>query len=383
MSEENNNILFNILTKGFTIGIIVGVIIVLIIIFTLMQTTQTMQNTKEDFTNYNSTCGNDLLEKVLVERNMTQDSSNYDIYIPCTYNGSEREILKFQKKDNKKLFLLEGCDFLASKLALWDLLREEYKDDAKKYMPPTFLLENEKDMQEFPNHFNNNKRKRSDQMYILKNYAQRQEGLKLTRDLNEIMDGVKNGWYLVQDYIYDPYLIVGHKINLRYYLLIVCRNNKIESYIHNNGFVYYTPEKYNEYDISFKTNITTGYIDRKIYETNPLTLEDFRNHIERMKPGSKNLWNKNAKELMSKCMKAINKKVCKNSNLSHHVRFQLFGCDLAPDSKLNATLIEINKGPDLDAKDERDKQVKIKVQEDIFKIIEEDKTTTDFIRLDA
>jgi hypothetical protein len=372
LKDIDSNTLLSLLISG----IIIFVIIIVIIIITLTQTV-------EPFTNYNSSCGNELLEKVMVDRNMTKDASNYDVYIPCTYNGSEREILKFQSQNNKKLFLLEGCDFLASKLALWDLLREEYKDDARKYMPPTFLLENKKDMDEFPIHFNNNKKNRSDQMYILKNYAQRQEGLKLTRDLKEIMDGIKNGWYLVQDYIYDPYLISGHKINLRYYLLIVCRNNKIESYIHNNGFVYYTPEKYNEYDISFKTNVTTGYIDRKIYDTNPLTLDDFRNHIETMKPGSRNLWNNNAKELMSKCMKAINKKVCKNTNLSQHVRFQLFGCDLAPDSKLNATLIEINKGPDLDAKDERDKQVKIKVQEDIFKIIEEDNTINNFIRLDA
>ncbi len=32
--------------------------------------------------------------------------------------------------------------------------------------------------------------------------------------------------------------------------------------------------------------------------------------------------------------------------------------------------MEINKGPDLGAKDERDKQVKLQVQRDIFKIID-------------
>jgi hypothetical protein len=32
--------------------------------------------------------------------------------------------------------------------------------------------------------------------------------------------------------------------------------------------------------------------------------------------------------------------------------------------------MEINKGPDLEAKDERDKKVKIKVQNDIFAIID-------------
>jgi hypothetical protein len=48
----------------------------------------------------------------------------------------------------------------------------------------------------------------------------------------------------------------------------------------------------------------------------------------------------------------------------------LFGSDVAPTADLLAHLMEINKGPDLDAKDERDKKVKTRVQEDIFKVIE-------------
>ena len=59
-----------------------------------------------------------------------------------------------------------------------------------------------------------------------------------------------------------------------------------------------------------------------------------------------------------------------NPKLNNHVRFQLFGCDLAPSNNLDATLIEINKGPDLDSKDERDKKVKMQVLNDIFKIID-------------
>jgi hypothetical protein len=36
--------------------------------------------------------------------------------------------------------------------------------------------------------------------------------------------------------------------------------------------------------------------------------------------------------------------------------------------------MEINKGPDLDAKDERDKQVKLTVVDDIIKILEDTDT---------
>ena len=75
----------------------------------------------------------------------------------------------------------------------------------------------------------------------------------------------------------------------------------------------------------------------------------------------------------------------KNNKLKNHVRFQLFGCDLAADDDLKATLIEINKGPDLDAKDEKDKKIKLKVQEDILQLIdpipEDDIRKNRFIKL--
>jgi hypothetical protein len=358
---------------------IIDIILITLLLIILMKN---IKNTyKEHFGNYSSSCKDlpKFVTTVLDKRQMKYNNNDYDTYIPCTYNSCEKDILEFQNKKNKKIFIIDGCDLLASKLDLWDLLRYEYKDNAGEYMPTTHLLENKTDMYNFPRHFMKNKNKNPNQLYVLKNYEQRQEGIKLTRNLNEIMEGINKGWYLVQDYIYNPYLIDGHKINMRYYLLIVCRNNQIESYIHNNGFMYYTPKKYDPEDPDFNKHITTGYIDRKIYDINPLTHFDFRKYLENKKTGSSQLWDKNAKELFSKVMKAINRKICKNDKLSNHVRFQLFGCDLAPDENLNGKLIEINKGPDMGAKDLRDKKVKDTVMEDIFKIVDplhkEDKNT--------
>ncbi len=327
----------------------------------------------ENFSNYTSSCGNypELLEKVMKERNMSSNKSDYEYYIPCSYNSCEKDILAFENKLNgKKLFLIDGCDWIGSKLALWELLKDEYKNEASKYMPSTFLLENKADLNEFPKHYETNKTKRPDQIYVLKNYAQRQEGIKLTRDKKEIMDGLKDGWYLVQDYVYNPYIISKRKINFRYYLLVVCVNGKIEGYIHKDGFLYYTPDFYDEHDMAFNKHITTGYIDRKVYQENPLTLQDFRDHLDKKQNGLSKVWDASAENLMNKVMVAISKKICKNKKLGNHVRFQLFGCDLAPDANLGVKLMEINKGPDLDAKDERDKQVKLQVQRDIFKIID-------------
>lgn len=338
---------------------------------------------------YRSSCGRypELLEKVMEERHMSKNSSDFDLYIPCSYNSCEKEVLAFENKAGKKLFLIDGCDWIASKLALWDLLRQKYGRNAEKYMPRTFLLQNEKDMKEFEYHYDNNLKIRQDHMYVLKNYAQRQEGIKLTRDKQEIMNGLSKGWYLVQDYVYDPFIIAKRKINFRYYLLITCYQGKTEAYVHKDGFLYYTPEFYDEYDINSKKHITTGYIDRSVYAVNPLTLQDFRDYLEcenrvestnntkwkclsDKKTGLSKKWDDSVLKLMEGVMSAINDKICKNPNLCNQYRFQLFGCDVAPDSKLNAKLMEINKGPDLNAKDGRDREVKLSVQRDMFKIID-------------
>jgi hypothetical protein len=323
----------------------------------------------ENFSNYKSPCGDypELLHKVLMERRMKENTTDYDIFIPCSYNSCESAILAFENKEtDKKLFLIDGCDWVGSKMALWELLKEYYGNNANKYMPESFLLDKPKDLERFGEYFKKLQKINPNQMYVLKNYAQRQEGLKLTRDYKEIINGKNKGWYLVQEYKYDPYLISKHKINFRYYLLIVCKNNTIEGYLHKDGFLYYTPKHYDENDMTFNKHITTGYIDRAIYDKNPLTLEDFRNYL-----GEKRFqWDNTVNNLMHGVMEAISKKICKNKKLDNHIRFQLFGCDVAPTSDLEASLMEINKGPDLEAKDERDKTVKLKVQNDIFAIID-------------
>jgi hypothetical protein len=313
----------------------------------------------------NSCKPNGILESVMNNRNIV--STNY--FIPCTYDTCERDSKQFEHTESS-IFIIDGCDVLASKVALWNTIHEYYGNEATEYMPKTFILNHDKN---FIEHFHYNKSKRPDQMYVLKNYEQRQEGIKITRDLDEIINGYSNGWFLVQDYIYNPFLIDRRKINFRYYLLIVCKknsNNKIDAYLHKDGFLYYTPEYYDEYDMTFNKHITTGYIDRTIYDNNPLTLEDFREYLDNVYNGLSNKWDQSAINLMTKIVQALSTKICKNNKLNKTLRFQLFGCDLAPDSKLGCKLMEINKGPDMNAKDERDKAVKTKVQDDIFSIIE-------------
>jgi len=322
------------------------------------------------------------LKRILDARQLSYNKTDDDYFIPCTYDSCETDAKYFESsKSTKKIFLIDGCDVLASKINLWNAIVDEYKENATKYMPKTIIINgNNNFIQEFTDHYKN--RQRPDQMYVLKNYNQRQLGIKITRNIDEILQVGNEGWILVQDYIYNPYTIDKRKINFRYYLLIICQNGKVSGYYHKNGFVYYTAKYYDENikdPIYQEKHITTGYIDRIVYETNPLTLEDFHKYLEKNNTPSK-IWDDSINNLMIKLMQALSKKICTNLKLQNNLKFQLFGCDVAPAKDLSCTLMEINKGPDLGCKDDRDCSVKNKVQDDIFSITEMNNIeSTDFI----
>ena len=65
----------------------------------------------------------------------------------------------------------------------------------------------------------------------------------------------------------------------------------------------------------------------------------------------------------------VNPSICMNDKIKKNISFQLFGADIALSDTLVPKLMEINKGPDLGAKDIRDSEVKHSVVTDMFKVI--------------
>lgn len=325
----------------------------------------------ENFANYKSECSYlpRAVQEALDKRKMKKvDDKTWDYYVPCGYTYCENNVRAFKNEETgKKIFMIDGCDWIASKVAIWKLIKQEFGNKAHTVMPETFILTESKDMERFKKFYELRKSENSKSKFILKNFQQRQEGLKLADNMKDIKDSVKDGFKLVQDYLENPFLINKRKVNLRYYLLITCLEGKIKGYLYNEGFVYYTPEFFEKYSMDFKKNITTGYIDRKVYDENPLTLGDFRKFIGKQKA---KIWDAEVIKKMSMVMKALSKEICSSKKLSKHLRFQIFGADLAPDENMDGTLIEINKGPDIGFKDEKDGAVKKKMVEDAFTIIE-------------
>ncbi len=316
---------------------------------------------------------------------VTQDILKACLIVPCSYETTEKELNDLDKNkiesnkysDGVRIFMLNNTDHMVSKLALWKYLKEKYgKEIASTMLPFTWDLTDTNDIELFKSQYDKNK------LYITKNNYQRQEGIEIHSNLDSIL-GSKNKYLLVQELLQDPYLVSGRKINLRVYVLVIKDNySNIKLNIYKDGFMYYTPELFEPSNSSFKKNITTGYIDRQIYVENPLTHMDFRK------------WLDNSNRELTSIEKYI-KQTRPNIKLSDYifaqiyeqlgfifktyedivgtktrgVCFQLYGVDVAINNQLNPLVMEINKGPDLTAKDGRDKNLKLNLCTDILKSV--------------
>jgi hypothetical protein len=325
----------------------------------------------EHFGSYKASCDNlpKAVKYALEQRKMNKvGDDTWDYYLPCGYTRCEANIKAFNNlKTGKKIFMIDGCDWIASKSGLWSLLKEEWGNYAHYIMPETFILSSRDERNKFKTFYKKQKSENKGCKFILKNYKQRQEGLKLSNDLSTILNSVGDGFNIVQDFLENPYIISGRKINIRYYLLVVCHKGNIKAWIYRDGFMYYTPKFFEKNSMDFKKTITTGYIDRKVYDENPLTLKDFRNHLGKVKA---NKFDEEVRLKMKATMTALSKRICSNNKLDKHLRFQIFGADIAPDENLNCTLMEINKGPDIGFKDKRDGDVKKQMVKDAFTVID-------------
>lgn len=342
----------------------IKIILILLFAYYIIQTSET-------FSNYRTSCKSNrlpkLLMKVIKERKMKINDKDWQYYIPCGYNHCESMVRGLYGSKNKKIFMIDGCDTIAGKKSIFNTLKSKYGKKACDIMPETYNLRNKKEMIEFVEHFRNLKKNKLNTKFILKNHRQRQEGLKMVNRLRDVKKEMKlKKYYLIQHYLNNPFIINGRKINFRYYMVIICRKGKVEGYIYKDGFVYYTP-KYFDYDsIDPKRNITTGYIDRKVYLTNPLTLTDFRNYLG----NDSNYWDNVVRKKFYLMVDALKDNICQISKYPDSTLFQLFGADIAPSDRLDAHFMEINKGPDIGGKDKRDSELKYNMLKGIFDLVD-------------
>lgn len=305
------------------------------------------------------------------------NNGKWDIYIPCSYNDIKSEMQNIISSDqNKRLFIVDNADQLTSKFSIWNNLVKQYgRQYSCKLAPKTYGLFGN-DLELLKSEYDSSK------LYIMKKNIQRQHGLKITNNLDEMINGLKDGYVVVQELLQDPYLISGRKINLRFYVLIVCQYGEVNGYVYPDGFLYYTKEPFKQ-SIEDGPNITTGYIDRYIYKQNPLTHGDLRRYLDKptrhfSDEEMKLLYNghtlsnyafSNMYKVLRDTIEAMQDNICVDDKYKSAISFQLFGADVALNYRLEAKIIEVNKGPDMGAKDGRDGELKKNVVGDMFKLL--------------
>lgn len=297
----------------------------------------------------------ELMEQYHIKLTDKFEDANTILFTDYTLYDQNFGKIKYQDRCNYKVFAIHGIDLLANKKILAEKLR------GTKYVPTSYSLDNPDDIEQL-------KRDHKPQnTYILKKNVQRQEGMKITDDLNFIVnDALKEGFIVCQELLQNPLIVNKRKINLRVYLIVVLTRNVCDFYIYNNGFIYYTPKYFEKNNSDKDVNITTGYIDRSVYAENPLTIQDLYNHLG--KTQSQKL-HSNIVKCFEKIHSIYKKELVTLNKQTPGIKFVIMGCDIAPDENLDVKIHEINKGPDLSYKDERDKQVKYTLTRDTFGLL--------------
>ena len=360
------------------------IILFLIFLFLFLSLCKNFKNKYENFDNNQSNennyltyyrCKDKMLGKIMKDifdtNNITQTDDNWNIYVPCGYNNVENELKTINIKDNnsdKYIFGVNGCDTIVSKNKIWECLVKCYgREKARTLMPESYILDDPNEMMEFRRVFNPNEKA----IYILKKNVQRKEGLKLTRDFFEILNGANDEYRVAQKYITNLYLINDRKINLRIYLLIVIKNNNVYFYLSRTGKCIYTNKKYNDNDLDFESNITSYHLDMSVYNENPRDFEQLRKYIDiknKKEDDGKRLFN-NIELLMKEVSLCLSKNFYQSKNIEGSITFQLFGADVIFDNELHPYLLEFNKGPDMSPRDILDENMKNSVQSDMFKTV--------------
>ena len=332
---------------------------------------------KEQFTNFYQCPDYKLLknlETVFEDNKIIRapSSSTSDLILPCGYNNVEEELDKLDDiKDNQKIYAIKGCDKLASKNELWGIFRNAYGfKGACEYMPNTYATNKPEEVALFKDNY------KPGALYFLKKNIQRKEGILLTRDYNQILEEAHIGEYkVIQEAVDDLYLIKKRKVNLRVYLLIMCKGGDVKGYLYHEGKCIYSNLEVSEdasngsngsNEIMREEHLTSLNLDVAIYKSAPESLKDLKKHLGEYKFNV--LWMR-IRKIFGALMKAVvgERLVCNKKSLEGATSFQLFGADVIFTNKMKPYLLELNKGPSMKYMTENDEKMKLELTTDVMK----------------
>ena len=136
----------------------------------------------------------------------------------------------------------------------------------------------------------------------------------------------------------------------------------------NIGKCIYTNKEYNDNNFDFESNITSYHLDMNVYKKNPRTLDELYEFLNKdtNNENSSNILENRIYKLMKDVSYCLSTSIYQSDNIKNTTCFQLFGADVIFDTNLHPYLLELNKGPDMNPRDDIDRKMKTTVQIDMF-----------------
>lgn len=322
------------------------------------------------FSSCRKIAANQLINQVFNEHGFIKNQTQWNLHITCKDDYTSGKIKTLQITNPQQSIMgIDGKWTLGSKHKLWMALESYYgRRNAKQIMPNTYILD--QDLLRLKSEFDPKK------LYFLKKDIQRQKGLTLTRNLEQIKKARNQGYVLVQECLSHPYLYHNYKTNLRVYLLVICQgHSRKQAFVFQNALMSYGSIPYREPLVTiskskkeelFDSVVASFYQSKSLYQQGfPITWDNFRLDLPHQ---GREVWDQ-VRQLLVKMMKATHQKLCnlrfKHKNLS----FELFGVDIFLDQNLRPWLVEVNVGPGMNPNDTRDHLMRKKIYEDMFALV--------------
>ena len=102
-----------------------------------------------------------------------------------------------------------------------------------------------------------------------------------------------------------------------------------------------------------------------VYDNKPESFEDLKLYLNNNNYDS-NLLFKRIDVLIQRIGLSAEGNLCQLDKLKNNKTFQLFGVDIIFDNNMYPMLLELNKGPDMVAKNDKDSDMKRKIEVDMF-----------------
>ncbi|OAF69800.1 putative tubulin polyglutamylase TTLL2 [Intoshia linei] len=211
------------------------------------------------------------------------------------------------------------------------------------------------------------------------NYRYRFSEQKLVHEHStEKFHKLKQTNFIVQQYIKNPFLVNGYKLDLRLYV-IVMSFTPLQIYINKTGLARFATTKYNLNDLDNKySHLTNTSINKKAFNCGKFTrckwtLQQIRNYFKQL--------NIDDSECFSRIIAIIIETICLQATTmpkQHSVEletaattncFELYGFDIIIDKNMKPWLLEVNFSPSLVDECTVDKEVKIPLLKSIFRLI--------------